>query len=265
VATRLLGTLGRPDVHMDEIAEIVLQDPAVAGQVLRAANSAALSGRVKVETISEALRRLGVSHLRRLAVLVCARNTLPVDGALFPHEAFWAHSLAVGHATEVVLRRIASVPADTVPEILFLGGLLHDVGLLALASFYPEEYRSIVREADARATSFYETEMAELGGGHGEMGAMLASHWMLPEALVAAMRHHHHPRRAEREHRFTVRVVHLADHLASRALGEFPHGTSEHYDDATPAALGVETSGSFRMCAEIRAEARRVAFTWLGD
>ena len=263
VGARLLTTLGRRDVHLDEIADIVLQDPAIAGQVLRAANSAALSGRVKIETVSEALPRLGVVHLRRLAMVICARTAFPADRApFFPHETFWAHSLAVAHAAEIVVGRMAHVPGGTVPEVLFLAGLMHDIGLLAAASFYPEEYRKIVRDAESRGISYYRAESAELSCGHGDIGSVLASHWLLPDPMVAAIRWHHHPRRAPQEHRWTVRVIHLADHLAGRATGEFPQGASEIYDDATPVALGVESSAIFRICADIRAQARSTAFSW---
>jgi HD-like signal output (HDOD) protein len=247
---------------MNEITEIVLQDPAIAAQVLRAANSAALSGRVKMETVSEALPRLGVLHLRRLAMVICARSVFPADGSVFPHQVFWAHSLAVAHAAEVVIGRMARVPADTVAEVLFLAGLMHDIGLLALASFYPEEYRKIARDAESRGVSYYRAEATGVSCGHAEIGGVLAAHWLLPDPMVAAIRWHHHPRRASQEHRWTVRVIHLADHLACRATGAFPHGASESYDDATPVALGVEPSALFRICADIRAGARSTAFTW---
>jgi HD-like signal output (HDOD) protein len=262
VGARLLTTLGRHDLHMDELAEIVLQDPAIAGQVLRAANSAALSGRVRIDTVTEAIPRLGVLHLRRLAMMVCAQSVFPLDGSAFPHQVFWAHSLAVAHAAEIVLARMARVPADTVAEALFIAGLMHDIGLLALASFYPEEYRKIARDAEARGVSHDRAEAAGLHGSHGEIGGVLARHWLLPEPMTAAIRWHHHPRAAAQEHRWTVRLIHLADHLACRATGEFPTGASDGYDDATPVALGVATSAIFRICADIRAQSRRAAFSW---
>ena len=72
---------------------------------------------------------------------------------------------------------------------------------------------AIVRDAETRGISYYRAESAELGCGHGEIGSVLALHWLLPDPMVAAIRWHHHPRRAPHEHRWTVRVIHLADHL----------------------------------------------------
>jgi putative nucleotidyltransferase with HDIG domain len=263
VALQLVATLGRNDTYMEDVAEIVRQDPAIASQVLRAANSAALGGRARIETISEALPRLGLLHVRRIALVASARTALPAPKGLFPHESFWAHSLAVAHACEIIANRSADIPADVAPEVMFLAGLLHDIGLLALACYYPEEYAAIASAAESRSISFYEAEQVDLSTDHGEIGATLASHWQLPASIVAAIRTHHRPRSAEPEHRLIARIVHLADHLAARAGAQFPQGTPDDLDQTASVALGVGSAKLFQICAEIRAEVRRAAFIWL--
>src|SRR5213593_1618739 len=68
VLAHLIATLGREDASVAEVAAIIRQDPVIAARVLRAANSAAYIGRSPVSSIRDALLRLGLARIRRLAL-----------------------------------------------------------------------------------------------------------------------------------------------------------------------------------------------------
>jgi HD-like signal output (HDOD) protein len=58
-------------------------------------------------------------------------------------------------------------------------------------------------------------ELALFGTDHGELGALVARHWGLPDALVDAIRTHHRAELAPPENRRVALIVQLADELWS--------------------------------------------------
>jgi len=80
-------------------------------------------------------------------------------------------------------------PSD---EEIYLAGLLHDIGLLVLDFIAPklsdQLHTRLLAEPEC---SMEEMEAKLLEMSHSELGAQLASHWALPETLVAVLRGHH--------------------------------------------------------------------------
>jgi diguanylate cyclase (GGDEF)-like protein len=75
-------------------------------------------------------------------------------------------------------------------EDLFLGGLLQDVGMLALARAMPEVYRGVrPLQADHGRVQSLETEA--LGIDHAQVGAWLLGRWDLPARWVTAVASSH--------------------------------------------------------------------------
>lgn len=70
VLVKLTSTLGRGDVELREIEALIVRDPVIAARVIQAANSAAFAGYGATSSIRNALLRLGIERVRRLALLV---------------------------------------------------------------------------------------------------------------------------------------------------------------------------------------------------
>jgi len=104
VLAHLIATLGREDASVAEVAAIIRQDPVIAARVLRSANSAAYIGRSPVSSIRDALLRLGLARIRRLALVASLYDAVPVRGTRAAREIFWQHSLGVAHGSEIIAR-----------------------------------------------------------------------------------------------------------------------------------------------------------------
>jgi HD-like signal output (HDOD) protein len=97
----------------------------------------------------------------------------------------------------LVMRIIAkAMPAHVRPvdDHIFLAGLLHDIGYMALA-FLNSKASDALLDAFAvpDSRSILEIEQELLGITHCEIGAQLGHHWDLPEETIAVMRYHHSP------------------------------------------------------------------------
>ena len=197
---------------VDQLGAIVGKDIAMTAMILKLANSAFFSLRHAVTSASEAVSYLGVDLLK---ALVLAHGLFGQVGAFripsFTLQHLWQHCLSVGAAC----RRIAEAEdlgAQRANEC-FTAGLLHDIGILILASRFPEDYAKVLDTNQRFGGELEASEFHVFGASHGEVGAYLLALWGIPEPVVLAAAHHHgiahQPVRA-----FTPALaVHVADTL----------------------------------------------------
>jgi len=255
VLVKLTSTLGRDDVELREIEALIVRDPVIAARVIQAANSAAFAGHGATSSIRNALLRLGIERVRRLALLVGLFNALPARGV---PPAFWPHSLATAVCSEVILEHVATSPAAADPDVVFLAALLHDLGLLVLASHYPKDYEALREASASEGKPLIDVEVAVLGTDHATMGAQLAKQWLFPPSVCAAIRGHHRIGTVEPEHRWNTLVVHLAESLASEAkINGLDEGVTLVPDDPGLAELGITPEALPVLVVEAQQEAER--------
>ncbi len=253
VLAHLIATLGREDASVAEVAAIIRQDPVIAARVLRAANSAAYVGRSSVSSIRDALLRLSLARIRRLALMASLYDAAPVRGTQATREIFWRHSLAVAHCSEVIARHAIGAREDLNPESVFLSGLLHDLGLLVLESHYPKEASAVRRHAEANGMPLSLAEVEILQTDHGELGALLATHWMMPESITAAIRAHHRFDLAPAAYQRNAAAIHLADNLVSQeAIGDLEEGSPVRFHNAAVETLGLTPEAVLQISEEAR-------------
>ncbi|MBI4593214.1 MAG: HDOD domain-containing protein [Candidatus Rokubacteria bacterium] len=260
VLAQLIATLSREDASVAEITAIIRQDPVLVARVLRSANSAAYAGRSPVTSIRDALLRLGLIRVRRLALVASLYDAVPVRGTRAAREVFWLHSLAVAYGSEILSRHASNCPDDPDPESAFLSGLLHDIGLLVIESHYPKEAAAVRRYAETEGVPLCTAEVAVLHADHGELGALLTVHWSLPEAISTAIRAHHRLDLAPAEHLWNACLVHLADFLvSSEDIADVKEGSVAGFDPKAFEVLGLQPDAMTPLIEEIRTETRKTS------
>lgn len=260
IVTQLTMALSRPDVEVTEIEDIIHRDPVIAARVIMAANTAAFASYTPTTSVRGALLRLGLNRVRRLALLISLYNVIPVRRKL--QETFWRHSLAVAYAAETILRRSSGGRRDEEPDLAFLAGLMHDLGILVLTHHYPRHYAPVNTLVSEHGGELWETETQFLGLDHGDVGACLAEHWRFPAEVCAAVRYHHRFDQAPTEYRGYAAVVRVADALCGIQsdwnLGEASVLT---LDDPAVEGLQITAQELETVADEVRADYDRVAAT----
>jgi putative nucleotidyltransferase with HDIG domain len=223
VVMRVLQLLDNENSSFEEISEVIQNDPALAAQMLRVANSAAFGMRSRVENVHDAMRAVGTNAVRRLVLISAVMNKfsphhLPAARELWEHSiltACWARSLA---------RPMSAPPSES-----FLPGLLHDIGKMVLLQSFPEEAARIDKLAQGDTTR-EQAERMVLGTTHSDVGAYVCHHWAFPASISQAALHHLTPcglLDETKRIRPTTRVVHVACRVA-RALAR-----SDEFDPPT--------------------------------
>lgn len=140
-----------------------------------------------------------------------------------------------------------------------MGGLLHDIGKLVLASRFSETYRRMAPTARRTNRPLWQVEKEEYGASHAEVGAYLLGCWGLPRIVVEAVAYHHRPSALGRTHFDPVGAVHVAEALVQEM--DAPVNDPARDETALDAAYldSTNTVGRMRVFRDIASDiARRV-------
>ncbi|MBN1610293.1 MAG: HDOD domain-containing protein [Polyangiaceae bacterium] len=213
IFSELSTALADPDRGLADVAGILEQDVAMCAKVLQLVNSSFVGLGRRMSNIRDAVVYLGARTLKQLVLSVEVFRAFPAKLAHgdLSLDALQRHSLL----TAQVARRIVPPGADA--EDAFAAGILHDVGILILATHVPERLAEALDSAKQKSIPLYQAETELYGVTHAEAGAYLLGLWGLPYPVVEAVAHHHLPGRVPHEGLAILDAVHLADALSAEA------------------------------------------------
>jgi HD-like signal output (HDOD) protein/GGDEF domain-containing protein len=189
VAVKVIQLAKQPEPDMKELINTIRSDGAIAGRILKFANSALFGVRRKPSSIEAAVPMLGTTMVRTL-VLGFSLSKMEADSdSLRPwYQKLWRDSLVQASAAEFIAERNPSIDAPT----WFLAGLLQDIGRLAMLSYYGNDYAvKVLSVMDDR--SVVEREFDHVGFTHVDVSTGLCKRWNLDESIIEAIATHHHP------------------------------------------------------------------------
>ena len=221
VALEILRLSHTENVSNADIVRVLKADPALAGRVLRAANSATLGLRRPIVSLGDAVMMLGLPIVRQL-VLGFSLVTQYRGGSCtaFDYQRFWSESLVCGLAAQLVATRLRVAA----PEELFACGLLSQVGRLALATVFPVEYSALLSQyGTAPETDLRLLEQQSFATDHIEVTVNMLQDWGLPGIFLHAVAAHEDPEQSQLEEGSRLFLIAHALHFA-RALCEVSFG-----------------------------------------
>lgn len=233
---------------LSSLGETIQKDPDLTARLLRLANSAFYGFASRVSTVAEAVSLIGVQQVQEL---IAASSVLDrfesVDDELVNKDSFWRHSIAVG----IAARQIALEQRLPQPEKLFVAGLLHDIGRLALLLHAPKSAGHIFDLYRNGRMLLTEAESQVLNFDHQQIGGELLHQWHYPALLIQAVANHHQPMRCEGA-RVEASVVHVADHLVqAMSLGTSGERFVPPLDVRAWNLLGLDSEALRRVVQEI--------------
>lgn len=224
VSDRLAPLLSGENENTLRLADLVQMDPALSWKVMQLGNSSYYRRSVPIGTVPHAMITVGIKNIQAtLAEFINSKPRRPPFGGFKQVAlAFWRHSIMVARIA-VLLRDVLRL---SLSSDLYLAGLFHDVGILALDSIAPQFYPHLSDPNSELCADLCGAEITHVGIDHGQAGALLGESIGLPESYLEVMRFHHAPM-AARSSQLSVALIHLADCFAiQRGVGHCP-GTGE--------------------------------------
>ncbi|MGA7801423.1 MAG: HDOD domain-containing protein [Gammaproteobacteria bacterium] len=190
IAQRLLQEIARDDVAIPKLAAIIEQDPALAARLVGVANSAYFATKEKVYSVADAIIRvLGLKLVRSLAVGIALSSPFSVHGCrAFELDRYWYCSMQAAALAARLGSRVVAEPS--VREVLFLAGLLHNLGQLALVHVYPVQMSQILQTVRTDPLANQEAlECSVLGLDEHQAAVTIGHKWHLPYAILRIIEH----------------------------------------------------------------------------
>ena len=191
-----------------KISQLLMKDQAMVTGILKLCNSALYSRRQEVTNLANAITFLGTQTLRNIILQISLVRLFPFDEKEIPEfsaDTFWEHSLGTGFFTSIMVGKLNLPPSDD----YYIGGLLHDLGKLAVYQFYPGEFKEIILKQINDGVIDIEAEEEVLGVNHADIGDYLAGKWNFKPEVAAAIRDHHKVLNAPAVHVAVTRIANL--------------------------------------------------------
>lgn len=224
----LIAELQTPEPSIKKVSDIVQKDIGMTAKILQIINSAFFGLQRSIASTHEAVLLLGIETISALALGIGVFAQLHSHQAQLAMEQLWNHSLKVAELAQLV----AMSEEPNCAAQAFTAGLLHDIGQSLLATNFPEEYATMLRDLEHTNTSLAEAESLIFGAPNALVGAYLLGLWGIPYPVVEAVAYHHNPEQYPSNSFTALTAVHVANSLVTNAEADVLAAPENYLDKA---------------------------------
>ncbi len=244
VGIELIALTRKANVTIPQIVALLEQDSLIAAEVLKLAQSAFYARGASIQSLHDAIVRLGLNTITDLFLESAASmKVFRAPGYEEPMNRLRRHSAAVAHISRLVARR-----TSLFDEYAFLCGLLHDAGIAASIVVLAEKKPG----KNAAPLPPFEEVWPAIRAAHERAAEVLGNVWKLPPDVTRVISHHHQAKVDGVPHPLS-QVIAIAEMIATNAgFGMEDEGPEDAR--AACSALGI----SDELYAELVKESKKV-------
>lgn len=179
VSAEVMALTQNEDSDAKQLSQLIQNDQALAGHVMRMANSAAYNSLGQIQTLQQAIAKLGMRQIGQMALTISVgqsvfKSTEPMQKII---EYLWKHALA----SAAWSRELARI-GRTNTEMAFLCGLLHQIGKPVAINTLAK----ILSDSDKESAD--QSELLAITEKYNQIiGVSLARRWQLPESVIESI------------------------------------------------------------------------------
>ena len=207
---KIMGELQQANPSIHRVAELITQDLGLSASIIKLVNSAFFGLRTRVSSPLHAVNLLGLEVLSALVLSVKLFSSF--DQSQYPGfnlDFLWRHSLNTGLFAKAIARAEALPPREQ--DDIYIAGILHDIGKLALLSHGQGVYSDVLAKCREENTHVWMIEQRLLNTSHAELGAYLLSTWGLDQEIVHCIQAHHTLENYLGGHPLWAAIIHTAN------------------------------------------------------
>jgi len=195
IALKVRKAADDPDINLHKMGEVIAQDPSLSARMIKIANSAYMGRSIKVESVTQAVTRIGLRQIKNIATALAMEQLFVSKNAVVSQymKREWEHTVDVVANSMATLETYVkrTKKRDISIDSMTLGALVHNIGILPILT-------EAERHEDVFANpTFLEDAIEKLAGriggsimkewGFGDVFVDIAQHWRdlatLPDAV----------------------------------------------------------------------------------
>ncbi len=234
---KLIEELEHKEPSLERIGKLIESDIGMSVKILNIVNSAYFGLSKTLTSASQAVAYLGLNIIRDLVLVVKLFEQF--EGTAIANVNFdrlWQHCLSVGICAKQIVQLEGG--AESEANAAFTGGMLHDLGIIILASQMPGQFQQIIEQERENHSPIYNLEQDLFGISHAELGAHLLEIWGLPLNLVETVGFHHQPAKSAIREFHPLIAVHVAHGLTDSGFRGHRQSTTD-IDEEYIAQIGL--------------------------
>ncbi|MFO0830455.1 MAG: HDOD domain-containing protein [Phycisphaerales bacterium] len=218
VTVKVVELVESPKSTAQDLHKIISTDPALCSRILKVVNSSFYGLPGQIASINRAIVMLGLNAVKNIAI-AASMAKLFRGGELGPNFSardLWTHSNITGGTAKLIASQIKLGLTDEA----FLGGLIHDIGMMVEMQYDRAKLAEVIKNTgiDAKgvpAMDMLAAEQQVYEANHQDFGTGLCERWKFPKSFAYVAGWHHRPMDLAAENRTLPAVVYIADRLAA--------------------------------------------------
>lgn len=238
IVEKILSMARKDNTSAKDLAETISKDPAISNKILRLSNSAYYGMMKEIDSIPRAITIIGFNEVVSLTIgmsVISAFNDGHKQGRNFNMKGLWIHSLGCAFAARKTAKKLGIMQV----EQIFISGLLHDMGKVIFALYFPDEYIDTFEYIKKNEIDLHKGEKHILGIDHADLSGLLMERWNFPDSILIPARYHHSIDQCPPKYQHLTLIIAFSDYLSQKA--EF----GENWAVKTPAILKVRDKLGF--------------------
>ncbi|ABG41444.1 putative signal transduction protein [Paraglaciecola sp. T6c] len=205
--TKIKQLIDDGSASINEVAEVINYDPAIAAQILKIANSALYKFPTVITTVNKAIQVIGTDSVYDLVLAYGISHAFKdMNDSEVDFSVFWELGVSCG----LLAKYIAQETSAKNPDKMFVCGLLHNIGELAVLQLTPD----VATQCSSFSAEHCPVTLQNkyLGLSYAQISAELLKLWGIPSEIYAPIAHQHASLHKAQSHE--EKILQLASGLA---------------------------------------------------
>lgn len=203
---------------VNDLADIFAQDMVLSAKLLHLVNSAYFGLHRHVSSLGDAISMIGIKKLNSLILSVHLKTAFPVTDPKLERymEFFWKDAVRVAELAKLI--SLSEQQQEDRPDQAYLGGLLHNMGLLIFLSRGGDQLALLMEQVRNTCVPVSELETRIFGFTRSEAAAYILSLWKIPPRIIESILLQNTPSQADYDGVSALTAVHVAACLLKPAV-----------------------------------------------
>lgn len=136
IALKVRKAADDPEINLNSMGEVIGQDPSLSARMIKIANSAYLGRTIKVETLNQAVTRIGLTQIKNIATALAMEQLFVSKNELIKDylAKMWDRTINVvsNAMASLAMYTDNTEQRDLSMETMTLAALVHNIGVLPI-------------------------------------------------------------------------------------------------------------------------------------